>query len=314
MLLFTGGSKVMSNTKKAATQKKVAESIFGQAISIFGLPVDRNLIFSNHKGTYRKKIEKRQRKLIVKISFLKFFLHYDENILLLTTGYTPVSIWEMLLTFPAYLFFKRALFVFTTKRIFQIPTSFNHAYRHSISQIRYADCHRLSFKGRSMVLHLKNGECRTFKNIGGAELKKIKFLAGHLPIEEGINPDIEIHALCPSCASPIDDDQKACPKCQIKFKDKYKAILRSILIPGGGFFYSRHPIYGSLMGFIETIILSAMSLSILKLIQESSQINIFLLILTAIVLIGVKAINGYHSTLLLEFPIPVKPNFTRRKI
>ncbi len=314
MLLFTGGSKSMGNIKKATTKKEAEKSIFGPALSIFGLPVDRNLIFSNHKGAYRKRIEKRQRKLIVKISFLKFFLHSDENIILLTTGYTPVSIWEMLLTFPTYLFFKRALFVFTTKRIFHIPTSFNHAYRQSITQIRYADCHKLSLKGRSMVLNLKNGECRKFMGIGGAELKKIKFLAGHLPIEEGINPNIEINALCPSCTNPIPDDLKACPKCQIRFKDKYKATLRSILIPGGGFFYSRHPIYGTLMGIMEAIILSAISLSGLRLVQEFSHVNIFVLLLAAIVMIGVKAINGYHTTLLLEFPLPEKTNFERRKI
>jgi len=41
---------------------------------IFGLPVDREILFSNYKGIYKKRVEKRQRKLIVKISFLKPFL------------------------------------------------------------------------------------------------------------------------------------------------------------------------------------------------------------------------------------------------
>ena len=38
---------------------------------IFGLPVNREILFSNHKSVYKKRIEKRQRKLIVKISFFK---------------------------------------------------------------------------------------------------------------------------------------------------------------------------------------------------------------------------------------------------
>ena len=40
---------------------------------IFGLPVDRDILFSNHKDIYKKRVEKRQRKLIVKISFFKLF-------------------------------------------------------------------------------------------------------------------------------------------------------------------------------------------------------------------------------------------------
>ena len=41
---------------------------------IFGLPIDREALFSNHKGIYKKRIEKRQRHLIVKMTFLKPFL------------------------------------------------------------------------------------------------------------------------------------------------------------------------------------------------------------------------------------------------
>ena len=53
---------------------------------IFGLPVDREILFSNRKNLYKKRIEKRQRKLIVKMSFLKPFLKKGERILLITTG------------------------------------------------------------------------------------------------------------------------------------------------------------------------------------------------------------------------------------
>jgi len=39
--------------------------------NLFGLPVDREILFSNHKGTYKNGIEKQQTKLIEKISFIK---------------------------------------------------------------------------------------------------------------------------------------------------------------------------------------------------------------------------------------------------
>lgn len=314
MLLFTGGKKIVGNSKFGSAKEKKDKSIFGPALSVFGLPVDRNIIFSNHKNIYRKKIEKRQRKLIVKISFLKHFLHCDENILLLTTGYSPMTFWELLLTFPAYLFFRKTLLVFTTKRIFHIPTSFKYAYRQTTSQIRYADCHNMAVKGRSLILDLKNGERQSFSGIGSAEIKKLKFLMDHLPIEDGMNPDIEIYSLCPSCTNPLAEDAKICPKCRLKFKDKNKAVIRSILLPAGGFFYSRHRIYGTIMGLVELSIISAIAIAGINLLNDLSQINIFRVIFIMIILISVKAINSFHCNLLAQYPLPEKTNFERRKI
>ena len=40
---------------------------------VFGLPVDRDVLFSNHKNIHKKRIEKRQRKLFVKLGPLKPF-------------------------------------------------------------------------------------------------------------------------------------------------------------------------------------------------------------------------------------------------
>ena len=61
------------------------------AQQIFGLPVDRKTLFSNHKNVYKKKIERRQRKLIIKLSFLKTFLKPGEKILQITSGYSPLG-------------------------------------------------------------------------------------------------------------------------------------------------------------------------------------------------------------------------------
>jgi len=314
MLLTTGAKKATQKNGKKASQPKEEESIFGQVLSVFGLPVERNIIFSNHRNAYRKKIEKRQRKLIVKISFLKFFLHSEENILLLTTAYSPITFWELLLTFPTFIFFRRALLVFTNKRIFHVPATFRFSYRQTISQIPYTDCHKLAVKGRSLVMDLKNGEHEVYSNIGAMELKKIKYLIGHLPINDTLNPDIAIHSLCPSCSNPLPEEPKKCLKCQLTFKDKNKAVLRSILLPGGGLLYSRHAIYGALMALIEIVIIYSITIASLNLMREYSKNNLFLLIFMAIVLISVKAINAFQTGVLLCYPIPEKTDFERRKM
>ncbi len=48
---------------------------------VFGLHVDRKILFSNHKDVYKKRVEKRQRKLFMKIGPLKPFLKRNEQIL-----------------------------------------------------------------------------------------------------------------------------------------------------------------------------------------------------------------------------------------
>ena len=313
MLLFTGGNKFMGDKKKIKMKGKETPNIFGLALSVFGLPVDRNIIFSSHKNVYRKKIEKRQRGLLVKISFLKYFLDCDEKILLLTTGHSAVKFWELLLTFPAFFFLRKALFVFTTKRIFIIPTTFKFAYRQTQLQIRYADCHRIAIKGRSLLLFCKDGERKVFHYIGGSELKKIKHLIQHLPIKDSINPEIAIQHLCPSCSNLLNEDTNKCVQCNLAFKDPYYAILRTILLPGGGFFYGRYHLYGTLMGIFEMVIIISLTLAGLMLHRDSSHINLFILLLISMALMSVKFINAYHASRLLEHPIPEEKEFDRNK-
>ncbi len=119
--------------------------------NVLGLPVDRDFLFSNHKDIYKKGTEKRQTKLFEKISFIKPFLKEDEKIILVTTGCSPISILEQLLTGWIVFYLKRSLFVFTNKRIFHIPTKFNYSYRNSIAQIIYADCLLLLFVVLALV-------------------------------------------------------------------------------------------------------------------------------------------------------------------
>jgi hypothetical protein len=53
--------------------KNQTTNLTGQ--DLFGLPVDTNVLFSNHKNIYKRSVEKRQRKLLKKISFILPFLN-----------------------------------------------------------------------------------------------------------------------------------------------------------------------------------------------------------------------------------------------
>lgn len=303
----------MPGTMEINSSETNGLSVFSAPLSIFGLPVDRQVIFSNHKQLYRKRIEARQRNLIIKVSFIDFFLSCDEKIIFLTTGYSPVSVLEQIVAGPAFLYFNRALFVFTNKRIFHIPTYFSHSYRHSLSQIPYSDCLKMSVKGRSLVIHYKNGDEEIFPYIGRLERKKIIALFRSISPDRQKNLKGQRQYICPRCARLLPTETACCPGCNLKFKNRHQATLRSILLPGGGYFYSRYRLAGVLVGLIEILIFDWFIFSY-RLFAQGFGKGLPMMSLSLIILVILKVIAATHANLIVQQPIPECTSFERRKV
>lgn len=302
-------------TPKSNKEKPVkAANIFGQPLTIFGVPVERDAIFSNHKGVYNKKVEKRQRGLIVKSTFIKFFLHSDERIHCLTTCYSPVSIMEQVATGPFFLLFKRAFFIFTNKRILHVPTRFNRQPRAAVSQILYEDCARLTVKGRVLHIQYKNGRQEVFPYLGRKERKKIRALIAGLPLspKDAGQLNGRVH-LCPSCANVLPEGAKICDACKLSFKTTFKAKLRSFLTPGGGYFYAHYPSAGILAAMVD---ITLITIFVYKLMQWRTGFSVSMALLAALAF-GfslAKLITAFHSSLLVEEFVPEEKDFAVRKI
>ena len=168
---------------------------------LFDLAVDKDTLFSNHKNVYKKRIEKRQTKLLEKISFIQPFLQEDERILLVTTGCSPITVLEQLLMGWIVFHLKRAVFVFTDRRIFHIPTKPNYSYRHSIAHILYSDCQSIALKGKTIVAKYKSGQKEKFYYIASKERRKAKTLLQNISVEGTPSQTQQRMHLCPSCTS-----------------------------------------------------------------------------------------------------------------
>jgi hypothetical protein len=275
----------------------------GHEQNVLGLPVDRNIIFSNHKDTYKQGTEKRQTKLLQKISFIKPFLKEDEKILLITTGCSPMSIMEQFLTGWIVFYLKRSLFVFTNKRIFHIPTKINYSYRNSIAQIFYADCQTIEMKGRTLVVKYKKAKKEKFYYMGGKEKKKIKILLKTISLE-GIQSKAagRIH-LCPRCTKELIESEYTCPNCRLEFKSKAEAKKISIVYPGGGYFYTGHPWLGVGDAITESILLLVVVLSLVNALRGDNE-GFGSFVFFSIVLALEKAITVYHSNHFIKEYIP----------
>jgi hypothetical protein len=273
---------------------------------IFGLPVNRDILFANHNDIYKKRIEKRQRKLIVKVPFLKNFLKRGEQILLITTGYSPLNSAAQYLTGFLFVYLKRSLIVFTNYRILHIPTNTDYNYKNSIAQVAYAGCHSIDLIGGTLVVQYgRAGQKRKekFSAIAVPERRKIKaLLKKKLPLS-GTKGQLaaRIH-LCPRCTHMLPQGGKKCNKCQLQFKSKLVATIMAMLIPGGGYLYIRQYLLGVLNALSEIALLVFISYLINEFRQRAPVDPLHLTVIPAYLYLKLAAI--IHSRHFINEFIP----------
>lgn len=305
----------MASDRKRGSDEQTSPNIFARPLTIFGVPVDRETIFANHKGVYKNRIEKRQRKLIVKTTHLniKFFLRDNERIRCLSTGYSPVGIFEQLLTGLAFLLFKRALFVFTDKRLLHIPTRIGGSPAGSISQIFFEDCAKIWLKGRQLMIRYKTGDTECFPYIGRREKKKIKAVLQQLPIRPKEAGKLKGRVyVCPRCTGNLEAGASSCPSCNLNFKRASMAGLWAALLPGGGYFYNRYVIPGVLIGLIEVIAIIVLCHHWI-IFSKAEPVNLLLLVCSTGALVIEKYIAAFHAALLTMDFIPATKDFVLQK-
>jgi hypothetical protein len=274
--------------------------------SSVNFPADTDILFSNHKNIHKPRIEKRQRKLLQKITFLPAFLQEGEKVLQVTTGCSPVSFVEQYLTGALLvLIIRRSLFVFTDRRIFHIPTKSNFSYRGSIAQILYADCQKMYIRGRTLVAEYKNGTKEKFYYIAGREKAKVKALLKSVSLDGQQSPAQHRTHLCPRCTNPLVENNFTCPACRLHFKSKARARKLSIIYPGGGYFYSGHHYFGIADALVETYLLLLLLFSLIGAIAGAPG-GLFASVFLAGILTIEKLITIYHANRYVAEYIPIQ--------
>lgn len=271
---------------------------------VLGLPVDAAILFSNRKGVYKPRIEKNKTKLLQKLGFLGKFLDADEKITLVTTGYSPFTSLEQLTIGAAWvLAVKRSLFVFTTKRLFHIPVTSGLQYRGSIAQILYRDCRRLYVKGSALVAEYHSGAKDRFLYIPGCDRGIIKTLKLQASEADRPGDTPQRNHLCPNCTRILPTGAAACPSCGLEFKNRAKARKYSVLIPGGGYFYTNHPFMGAGDALVESY-LTVVTVAAFGATLLGDPETLVPAILFAAILAVEKLITIHHSNSFLAEFIP----------
>jgi hypothetical protein len=232
------------------------------------------------------------------------------------TGCSPFSAFEQMTIGAAWVYMiKRALLVFTNKRMFHIPTTYNLKYRGSIAQVLYQDCNRLRVKGSTLLIEYRSGKKERFSGIPGAD----RGVINRMNIESGnVGPPSarpERTHICPNCSHPLERETPACSSCGLELRTKAKAWKFSLLVPGGGYFYTRHPVLGAVDAFTESyLLILTVVTGIMGLTgdAEAGSVSIFF----AVVLAAEKLLTVCHSNSFLNEFIPqnVKPLLAGRTV
>ena len=293
-------------------QDKAPGTIYSNK-TVMGLPVKNSFMFTNAKGVENKGIKKRQLNLLKKLEFLPRFLKGDEEIYLVTTACSPISIMEQLTTGAIVFYIKRSLLVFTNKRIIHIPTTVGYNFRHSVAQIQYNDIKNIKLGWGALKIQYANKKKERFVQIGRKERGKIKQFIRKLNLNREASKYQQRYHICPSCMRSLKKGEFRCAACGLEFKSSGRAQLLSLVIPGGGYFYTGHWFLGIMDFIVEAalIFLAAdtyLNPAVAVAIDSSANDGMLFLIILAIE----KVMTIYHASHYVKEYIPITTKYKQR--
>lgn len=287
-------------------ERKTLQDVFSQ------LPIKGETAFANTRGKFREKVKKQQlRYLREYVPDLKYILEEGEEILLASRSVSPFTHLEELTTFAWIYVIKRCLLVLTSRRILHFPSNYRFKPADSISQIRFQDIESFKGKGR-ITFRYKNGTREFFSRVRNGK-RLVQLLKKSVTASSKSSPYAARQHLCPRCAAPLGRNRFSCPRCRFRFKRPRTAGLYSIFLPGGGYFFTRHPLLGLGSAVTELALLFTAVFFLLGFFNspEKDFAWLFAGIAAGSAFIVGKLVSFYHSRQFLAEFIPVKKRFER---
>lgn len=280
--------------------------------------IRQDVLYTNEKGEEKSGVRKRADKVLGKLQeALGQILEPDETVLYAARCLAPVSPFEQL-SFGWYIYYIAATaLVFTNKRILHFAVKGNGEWKRSLRAVGWGDIAEARVKGwwsHTLELKYRNGKKERYWGLRRPDGKKIRVLAeklipessGETTAAQGMVP------LCPDCRTALAADVYQCQQCRLMFKDAGTMTRRSIVIPGGGYFYCGQWFLGILDAFAEAFLLLVLLLLLLEVVgatkpdagQEPATWGavVFVFILLAIE----KLFTIYHCKRFVREFIPVK--------
>jgi hypothetical protein len=211
-----------------------------------GVRVREDTLYTNHQGQEKTGIRKRADKALDKLQdTLRKLLWSDEVVLYVARCQAPASAFEQI-TFGWYIYYVTAtILVFTNRRLLVFQVKRDGSWKRVLRAVVWGDVEKAKAKGwlsRTFQIEYRNGKKEIYWGLGWGDSKKIRVLlealfalgAGETSAAGAVVP------LCPNCFAELTPQVYECHNCKLAFKDEKTMLRRSLLIPGGGYFYVGH--------------------------------------------------------------------------
>jgi hypothetical protein len=288
---------------------------------IDGISVRNDVLFTNDKGEDKRQIQKRSEKALQKlIPALQRVLLPTETVLYLAQARSPLTALEQLTAAWWTALLAASVIVITNKRILFFPVKRDGSWRESVRALHWGDLEEVKPKGllaRNVTFKSKNGTKATYTNFRRADAKKIAAIAtALLPAASGESTATHDWVqLCPACRNILTLGQYSCSGCGLTFKNEKSMVTRSILLPGGGYFYTGHPLIAMLPALVEgLLVLEILVFLFAGLASPKAMPNI----LSGLVLLGLfwafeTAVTILHCRRYVREYIPEKRDLARSR-
>jgi hypothetical protein len=243
-----------------AADLRIHDNQLARTTMINGISVRNDVLFTNDKGEDNRSIQKRSEKALQKLlPALQRALLPAETVLYIARAQSPLTLLEQLTAGWWTRLLAASAIVITNKRLLFLPVKRDGSWKESVRSLQWGDLEEVKPNGllvRNVTFKSKNGTKTTYTNFRRADAKKITAIAtALLPAASGEMTAVHgFVQLCPDCRNALTDGQYFCSDCGLTFKDEKTMVRRSIFLPGGGYFYTGHPLVAILPAIVEALL------------------------------------------------------------
>lgn len=249
-----------SEARVPAADIRIHDNQVVRAVTTDGISVRNDVLATNDKGEEKESVQKRTGKMLQKLRpALERMLQPGEAVLSVMPARSPLSVIEQLTAAWWTALLAACVIVVTNKRILFFPVKHDGSWKESVRAVHWGDVEEIKPKGlivRNVTFKLKNGTKATYANFRRGDAKKLSAIASALiPSASGEQTAAPgFIQLCPDCCGALTEGQYSCPACGLIFKNEKTMVLRSIFLPGGGYFYTKHPLIAILPAIVEAFL------------------------------------------------------------
>jgi hypothetical protein len=224
------------------------------------ISIRNDVLFTDYKGEEKGHIQKRSEKALQKLRpALRRMLLPDEAVLCVMPARSLLTVVEQLTAAWWTAILAASRIVITNKRILFFPVKRDGSWKESVRAVQWSDLQEVKPKGlcaRNVRFQFRNGTKTTYTNFRRADAKKIAAIAlALIPAALGEQTSTQgLVQLCPDCRNVLTPGQYSCSGYGLIFKNEKSMVIRSILLPGGGYFYAGHPLVGMIPAVVEGLL------------------------------------------------------------